>query len=292
MDFTIWQLPVDEEAAIKFFQDKGIIHKERLCTNNHQMKLSLNTTGTKAPSWRCRKCRQKKGLRTNTWFDGSRIPFLTAVRFIYLWCQELTSVDFCELQLQMNHNSTVDWNKYMREICANALISRPKVKIGGSSKVVEIDEIIFPQGKNVERDLMPQNVFGGLCRETKECFLIVIPDCSVKTLMAAIVENVADESTISSDCWKAYETIELRDAGYEHFINNHKYNFVDPDSRCHSQTVDELWGSAKQRNKRQRGTARNQLGSYFVEFMWRSLYPKTEQFSAILKDIFNFMPAF
>ncbi|GBO46687.1 hypothetical protein AVEN_74054-1 [Araneus ventricosus] len=279
MDVTLWQLPNNEEAAIEFLKSTGIIHKERVCSNNHQMKLYI----TEPPIWRCclRSCKERKGMRTKTWFEGRRIPFLTAVRFIYCWCQELTSVEFCELQLQMNHNTSVEWNCLMRETCLNALLSRPKVKIGGSNKIIEIDEGIFKKKKST---IGPQRVFGGICKETKECFLVAIPERSPTALMAAIEQNIEDETTIYTDCWQAYETSELQNAGYDLFTENHKYSFVDPDTGNNNQIADRLWGCTAWRNKRYHKE------SYFIEFMWRCLYPKTEMFSEMLKSIRGFMP--
>ena len=73
-----------------------------------------------------------------------------------------------------------------------------------------------------------------------------------------------------SDCWSAYKTEELESAGFEHFRVNHSYNFLNPDDpSIHTQTVERMWGSAKWRNKRHRGTKRDFLKTYLAEFMVR-----------------------
>ena len=87
--------------------------------------------------------------------------------------------------------------------------------------------------------------------------------------MDAIKDNIANGSIIYSDSWKGYQTKELKKANFDHFKVNHRYNFVDPETGVHTQTIERMWGSAKWRNKKQRGTKREYLDSYFAEFMCR-----------------------
>ena len=88
-------------------------------------------------------------MRVNNWFADSRLPFVTAVRFFYCWAKDLTSIKWCEEQLDMADKTTIDWNSYMREAVAEYLIQQlPQQKIGGKDMIVEIDESMFTKRKS------------------------------------------------------------------------------------------------------------------------------------------------
>jgi len=103
----------------------------------------------------------------------------------------------------------------MREICAYYMNSKNKKNIGGDGLVVEIDENMFSKRKaNIGRVLPPQWIFGGLCLETQECFLVKVDNRNAKTLMTAISENIETGFIIFSDSWRSYKTEELENAGF------------------------------------------------------------------------------
>lgn len=282
---TLSDLCPDDEGATRFLQARGVIHQARVCSNGHPMNLSFGSQ----QRWRCRirGCREERGLRTSNWLQGSRLSIRKIVLFVYAWSYEMTSIDFCQRELGIEASSVIDWNNYLREVCAYYLISNPTT-IGGPGLTVELDESLFVRRKdNVGRLLPRQWVFGGICRETKDCFLYSVPDRSAATLVPIICEAVLPGSIVMTDEWRAYR--QLRDF-FDHRTVNHSYNFVNPLSGAHTQHVERMWRAAKRRNKRQNGTRRALLDSYLCEFMWRQKLGDNNPFDTILTHIAQFWP--
>lgn len=274
----------DEYTAVKFLQENELLPRIKVCSQNHEMVLYFDNR----IYWKCNKrsCRKNISLRTDSWFEGSKLQFENAVLFIYSWCEELTSIKYCSKHLGMSQPTTVDWNNYLREVCVWKM-NKTQVCIGGDNKFVEIDESLFSKRKyNVGRVFPQQWVFGGICRETNECFLELVKDRSESTLLEVIKRRIHHGSTVLSDCWKGYKN--LYKYVYKHQTVNHRYNFVDPKTLSNTQKIERLWGSAKWGNKRRRGTNRNFLASYLAEFMWRTQIKEKDAFSQILVDIKEF----
>lgn len=280
----------NKEKAVDFLQSKGVLHRTRSCVNNHEMVLSLTE---KADRWRCNKkeCRSEIGLRKGTWLEQSKLPFDTVVFFIYSWCKEYTSHNFCFQEFGMSAHTATDWKNFLREVCADSLLKNP-IKIGGRSMTVEIDESCFSKRKyNVGRVYPQQWVFGGICREDKQCFLYAVPDRTAETLLSVIRECINPGTTIISDKWSAYKEIkEIPGMNFTHLTVNHSENFVDPATGAHTQRIESLWATAKRRNKKECGTSRDMLDSYLCEFMWRQRHKESDLFDQIFKDIISFWP--
>ena len=88
-----------------------------------------------------------------------------------------------------------------------------------------------------------QWVFGGICRDTREFFMVPVDKRDSHTLLKCIKDYIEPGSTIISDCWKAYDC--LGKEGYNHLTVNHSVNFVDPVTGAHTNTIERTWRDAK-----------------------------------------------
>jgi transposase-like protein len=198
----------------------------------------------------------------------------------------MTSIDLCKSELGIAKTAVIKWNSLLRVVYGNTLIANPAV-IGGPNTTVEIDESVFTRGKNnVGRVSLQQWVFGNICRETGECFMIPVPARSEVTLMLLILANFRLGSIIMSDQWRTYSAIQ-NVPGLTHETVNHSVHFVDPDTGANTQRIERLWKAAKKCNKRQNGTHRHTLNSYMCDFVWRHWNKPhhSDPFDSFLHDI-------
>lgn len=75
--------------------------------------------------------------------------------------------------------------------------------------VIGIDEVKFGKRKyNSDLGIEGQWVFGGIQRDTGNCFLVPVETRDAATLQFAILkECVLLGTTIVRDCWKAYNCL-------------------------------------------------------------------------------------
>ena len=157
-----------ELGSIRFFQQRGILHQERNCEKcGIEMRMS---TARGSYVWRCKnkRCKSQKGMRTKTWFNssdqGSKLSFFVIIKFIFWWSAEAHSIKFCNRELRMDAQTTINFCSYMRGVCSEVLRTR-RLSIGGPMCTVEVDESLFSKRKyNAGRILPATWVVGAYCR--------------------------------------------------------------------------------------------------------------------------------
>ena len=197
----------------------------------------------------------------------------------YAWAHKFTTTQAVhETSLDDETTSTetvIDWYNYCREVCHAG-------PIGGPGTTVEIDESKFGKMKyHRGRKIEGKWVFGGLCRETKACFLVPVERRDKETLLPIIRAQILPGTRVMSDLWRSYDC--LKDEGYEHLTVNHSLNFVDPDTGAHTQGIENTWWGVK-RSYPRTGTSKELLERYLQEFLWRKRYGENP-FGNILKNV-------
>ena len=79
--------------------------------------MILQLRDNRGDRWRCtrRECRSEIALRTGTWLQGSKISYRDLILFIYCWSREMTSMKFVQHELELNHNTAIDFNIVRRK---------------------------------------------------------------------------------------------------------------------------------------------------------------------------------
>jgi len=159
--------------------------------------------------------------------------------------------------------------------------------LGGPGKIVEIDEAKIGKRKyNRGRTLRGQWVFGGYERDSGRIFIIPVEDRTAETLLKEIRNHIAPGSIIYSDCWKAYNNINMY--GYTHYTVNHKQNFIDPNTNCHTQNIERIWRDMRG-NIPRFGTSVKHYRFYIAEFLFKRRFvhhERIDKFFTIMSEIY------
>ena len=170
-----------------------------------------------------------------------------------------------------------DYKRYCCDICYNIIVETSSDQIGGPNCTVEIDKSKFGKTKyHKGRYIKGQWVFGGICHQTREFFLVPVERRDKDTLIPIITER------IMSDCWKSYDCLNTMD--FEHLTVNHSYNFVDPNTEAHTQNIENLWWQIK-RQLPETYTRHDQLYLHLSEYIWRkSKKENSDLFMEFMRD--------
>ena len=172
--------------------------------------------------------------------------------------------------LGWSNRNVADWTTNIQDLVAT-LVLEDNGQIGGPGIVVEIDESKFGKRKyNRGHRVEGAWVFGGVeCTPARKCFACIVERRDRETLQPLINKFIAPGSIIMSDEWRAYNQIEDQEGkNYKHETVNHSETYVNPDTGCCTNTIEDTWNGMKtsipvrKRNKKQ-------LQNCLFEFIWR-----------------------
>lgn len=180
------RLVKNNEDAFAFAVHTGLISLENApecsCASLKIISRRVDRDENKDLQWVCcqtgvQRCRSKISLTLNTWFDDTKISFLTALELTLYWFFQVP-VSSAAGQCGVSKECAVDWYSYCRQICF-IVVANQDICIGGPGLHVEIDEShLWKRKYQRGRILANQDIwiFGGVCRESKEAFMTLVPD--------------------------------------------------------------------------------------------------------------------
>lgn len=88
-----------------------------------------------------------------------------------------------------------------------------------------------------------------------------------ETLLYILTERVppGEETSIFSDCWKAYNC--FCEARFQHLSVNHSLNFVDPETKHYTNTVESSWC----------GVHKGNFVGYLCKYQFKRRYPAEKE---------------
>ena len=164
----------------------------------------------------------------------------------------------------MNRKTAAFYIHSLREIIAHELEAENAAMFGGE---IEVDESYFGgerKGKRGRGAAGKPPVFGLLKRGGK-VYTKIIPDASSATLMPIIERKVIPDSIVYSDCWRAYNVLDISD--FHHFRINHSELFADKQN--HINGIDNFSNQAKRQMRKFNGVPKAHFGLFLKECEWR-----------------------
>lgn len=190
-----------------------------------------------------RRCRKTFNVLKNTPLFSARVRRETILEIIRIWCAKGKAALIAELTGTSAQTVSRVINKMQKRL-KDAYNSIPKT-IGGPGIIVEIDESKFGKVKYHRGHRVEGVWVFGMVERTPERRIIMVQVENRKktTLEALIAKYVHPQSTIHSDCWRAYD--KLCEIVENHRTVNHSECFVDPVTSVHTNTIEGNWSGVK-----------------------------------------------
>ena len=160
-------------------------------------------------------------------------------------------------------------------------------RIGGSNRIVEIDEMAFRRGqlvsnptREVENERDTCWIIGGIQRRLNEdpeelemaFFIKIIPNRRAETFRDVIRQHILPNTMILTDSHRSYPAA-IEQCNNEYTMNlthrmvNHSVEYVTVDGD-HTNNIENLWSHVRSYWRTRHGVSREQLPSFLAQFSY------------------------
>jgi hypothetical protein len=254
-----------EDRCITYLRQMGIFYTEMKCDGCHSdMEYNISRQKFRCPS---RRCRKEKTVRTNSFFQDSKLPCRQILSLAYWWLLKLPQKSI-ETVTNCDSKTVQAYLGYFRQLVGQSLDDED-CQIGGHNIVVEVDESKFSRRKyNRGHAVDGAWILGGVERtDAKRLFLTQVPDRSASTLLDILAKHVHPGSTVMTDLWRGY--IGMADAlNVQHLTVNHTLQFKNCENGACTNTIEGTWNGVKMTiTPRQR--SKKTIDQCLLEYIWR-----------------------
>jgi transposase len=164
----------------------------------------------------------------------------------------------------INRKTSAYYFQRLREIICLHLEQESQEVFGGE---IEVDESYFGGARkgNRGRGSAGKIPVFGLLKRGGRVYTKIIPDASSATLIPIIERKVIPDSIVYSDCWRAYNALDVSD--FKHYRINHSLLFAD--KKNHINGIENFWNQAKRHMRKFNGVPKENFGLFLKECEWR-----------------------
>jgi transposase-like protein len=263
--------PVTLQQAIVYFGDAdrafeyakwlrwpdGKVTCPRCNSDSNSFVNATTKKGTVRKLWFCNGCKRQFTLKVNTIFEDSPIGLDKWMAAFWMLANCKKGISSYEIHRSLGVSQKSAW--FMLHRIREAMKNGSFMKMGGGEDggPVEVDEtFVGGKVKNMHRSKRPVGpgfsgipaghtakaiVMGILDRNTRQVRTKVIPDVKRETLQNEILAAVEKKSTVYTDRWGGYRSLEEKD--FVHDTVNHLEEYVR--GNVHTNGIENYWSLFK-----------------------------------------------
>ena len=215
-------------------------------------------------------CHSHRSLRSNSLFSHSNLQLKALLQIYSYWVAGLSLDSIHQITSISKKTLILHLDRFRDKANYIHLKELDNSPLGGPRKSVQIDESLFGHAKYHigQRLRMPQYwCFGMIDTDSRKIAIFNVNQRTSDQLIPLIQAYVNPGTTLCSDKWRSY--ISIPRYGFYHLTVNHKKNFVDPLTGCHTQDIESNWNACKQFLRKKNVRTREKYQSYIHEWCFR-----------------------